>query len=144
MWMAGELRGVVRPSRPRRRSAGDHDTAAETVMARQDRGCPHGHDGHDHKVISAVVTVNRRINDHQWRSRCNRSCTSSMKQRKLSGAHGLRHGARGSWLATYGSQFAAVAGDLWLTDSADVHGIARQQEGDAVDEGWGKALGTSA
>jgi hypothetical protein len=75
-------------------------------------------------VIGAVVVVYRRIIDHQWRSRCNRSCTSSMKQRKLSGAHGLRHGARGSWLATYGSQFAAVAGDLWLTDSADVHGIA--------------------
>jgi hypothetical protein len=28
----------------------------------------------------------------------------------------------------------------WLTASAEVHGIARQQEGDAVDEGWGKAL----
>jgi hypothetical protein len=62
-----------------------------------------------------------------------------MRQREFSGVHGLRHGACGSWLAVYGSQLAAVAGDLRLPASAEVHGIARPQEGDAVDEGWGKA-----
>jgi hypothetical protein len=30
-------------------------------MARQDRVCLDGHDGHGHKVIGVVVAVNRRI-----------------------------------------------------------------------------------
>src|SRR3954465_10652467 len=45
----------------------------------------HGRAEHRHKVagfIGAVVPVNRRINGHQWRSRCNRNCTSSMRQRE--------------------------------------------------------------
>src|SRR3954447_2233149 len=64
-------------------------------------------------VIGAVVLANRRIN---------RSCTSSMRQRGPSGAHGLRHGACSSWLAAYGM---GRNSPLWLvpgvTDSAEVH-----------------------
>ncbi len=64
-----------------------------------------------------------------------------MRQRKFSGVHRLRLGACGSWLAAQCAPQAGAAGACgrWLTDSAEVHGIARQQEGDAVDEGWGKA-----
>jgi hypothetical protein len=55
---------------------------------------------------------------------------------------GVVRPSRGSWLAAQCAPHAIVVGACvrWLTDSAEVHGIARQQEGDAVDEGWGKAL----
>jgi hypothetical protein len=46
-------------------------------------------------------------------------------------------------LAAHGWLLMGRNSPLWLvpgvTDSAEVHGIARPQEGDAVDEGWGKA-----
>src|SRR3712207_4075234 len=123
-----------------------HVIVALLLMGRRTRRIEvglHGRAEHGHKVAGvtgAVVVANRRIKDPQLRSRCNRSCTTRMRQRELSGAQGLRHGAGGSGLAAYGSQIAAVAGDLRLPGSADVHGIARPAGGDAVDQGWGMAL----
>jgi hypothetical protein len=77
----------------------------------------HGRAEHGHKVagvIGDVVLVDRRSNDHQWRIRCNRSCTSSMRQRELSGAHGLRHGACGMVLAAHNWRLMGRNSPLWL------------------------------